>query len=200
MSSVAGANEYPVNEAGTTKKASVTQLAAFMGNTLANFSVAAQSISATTAYVAGSNITVPVGLLRVGTFFRWHLGVTKTGAGTTAGCAILVKIGTLGTTGDATILTFTMGTPTANADTALFDVMGVMRTIGSGTSAVMGGVMAMQHNLAATGFSTLPNETLRATSAGFNSTTASLIVGLTITTTTASAWSVEDVSAQVGNL
>lgn len=200
VSSLAAADEFPVNEAGTTKKGTLTQLNAFLGNTLDNFSVTGQSISATTAYVTGSSILVPSGLLQVGTFFKWRFSATKTAAGTTAGCAIIVKVGTLGTTGDTSLLTFTMGTPTGVVDTAMFDVMAVVRTIGAGTSAVMGGVMSMSHNLSATGFSTLPGETIRATSAGFNSTTASLIVGLTITTTALSVWSVEDLTVTVNNL
>lgn len=200
VSSVAGANEIPVNEAGTTKKASVTQLSAFMANTLYNYSTAAQSINATTAYVTGSNIAVPTGLLRVGTTFHWRLGVTKTAAGTTAGCAILVKTGTAGTTSDTTRLTFTFGTPTGVVDTAYFDVIAIMRTIGSGTSAVISGTARMTHNLSATGFSTLPGEALQATSSGFDSTTANLIVGLTITTTTLSVWSVENVYVTASGL
>lgn len=165
---------------------------------LTNFNTADQAINATTAYVAGSALSVPVSKLRVGTILRWRLAVTKSAAGTTAGCAVLVKVGTLGTTGDTTRLTFTMGTPTGVADTAVIEVECIVRSIGA--SGVMVGGLSMTHNLAATGFSTLPNEALQATSAGFDMTVASLIVGLTITTTALSVWTVVGCSAEAINL
>ena len=199
-SSALGADEIPVNEAGTTKKVTLTQILALAGNTLKNASTTGQSVNATTAYLAGSAITVPSGLLRVGSFFHWRFTATKTAAGTVAGCALLVKVGTTGSTADTTRLTLTLGTPTAAADTAYFDLITVVRSIGSGTSAVIGGGLQMTHNLSATGFSTLPTEVVRATSGGFDSTVANLIVGLALTTTTASVWTVEDLIVTVGNL
>jgi hypothetical protein len=196
---VADANEIPINEAGTTKKITALQLRAYSGDGLFNASVADQAISATTAYVAGSNIAVPVGLLRIKTAFRWTLHVTKSAAGVTAGCAILFKLGTLGTTGDATILTFTFGTPTGVADTAIFDVLVIIRGPLS-ASCIATGAANMAHNLAATGFSTLPNESKQATSGTFNATTANLIAGLTITTTTLSVWTVTGCYVEAMNL
>src|SRR5256885_7519892 len=77
------ADEFPVNEAGTSKKVSGTTLKAWVGTVLNNFSTASQAPAATTrTYLTGSNITVPVGKLRIGTFFRWKFNMTKTGAGT----------------------------------------------------------------------------------------------------------------------
>jgi hypothetical protein len=196
---VADANEIPINEAGTTKKITGLQLKAYIGDSLQNTSVADQTISATTAYVIGSNIAVPSGLLRIGTCFRWRISMTKTGAGTTAGCACLLKIGTLGTTSDATILTFTFGTPTGVADTGYIDVNVVIR--GPLTaSCIANGNAVLGHNLAATGFSNIAGECKQATSSGFNATTENLIVGLTITTTTASAWTLTHVIAEAKNL
>lgn len=165
---------------------------------LTNYNTADQSINATTAYVAGSSINVPTSKLRVGTIFRWRLFVTKTNAGSTAGCAVLVKVGTAGTTADSTRITFTLGTPTAVVDTAVFDVECIVRTIGA--SGVMVGGLRMVHNLSATGFSTLPAECLSVTSGSFDMTVASLIVGLTITTTTASVWTIVGVTAEALNL
>ena len=102
---VADANEIPINEAGTTKKITALQLLAYSGDSIQNASVTDQTISATSAYVANSNLAVPVGKLRIKTVFKWQIQVTKTAAGTTAGCAVLFKLGTGGVIGDATILT-----------------------------------------------------------------------------------------------
>jgi hypothetical protein len=198
-SSVADANEIPINEAGTTKKITALQLRAYSGDGLFNASVTDQTISATTAYVTNSNIAVPVGKLRIKTIFRWTLHITKTGAGVTAGCAVIVKIGTLGTTGDASILTFTFGTPTANVDTAEIDVQVIIRGPLS-SSCIATGIANLAHGLAATGFSTLPNETKQVTSSTFDATTASLIVGLVITTTSLSVWTVTGCVAEAMNL
>lgn len=161
-----------------------------------NYATTAQAISATTAYVAGSAITPTV--LRIGTAFHWRLIATKTAAGSTVGCAVIVKVGTAGTTADDSTLTFTLGTPTAAVDAAYFDVIAQVRSVGS--AGVLSGGLSMTHNLAATGFSTLPTEVLQATSSAFDTTVAGLIVGLAITTTTASVWSIENVYVTASRL
>jgi hypothetical protein len=194
-SAVADANELPINEAGTTKKITALQLLAYSGDSIQNASVTDQTISATTAYVTNSNLAVPVGKLRIKTVFRWRIQVTKTAAGTTAGCAVLVKLGTLGTTGDATILTFTFGTPTGAVDRAMIDVEVIIRGPLS-ASCIATGSARLTHDLQITGFSTLPCECKQATSGTFDATTANLIAGLTITTTTSSAWTVTGVTAE----
>ena len=196
---VADANEIPINEAGTNKKITALQLAAYIGDSIQNTSVADQTISATTAYVTNSNIAVPVGKLRIKTVFRWRLHITKTAAGTTAGCAIIVKIGTLGTTGDASVLTFTFGTPTGVVDAAEIDIQVIIRGPLS-ASCIATGIARMVHNLSATGFSTLPCEVKVVTSSTFDATTANLIVGLTITTTSLSVWTVTGVYGEAKNL
>lgn len=196
---VADANEIPINEAGTSKKITALQLKAYMGDSLQTGSVADQVISATTAYVTGSALAVPVGKLRIGTVLRWRLIASKSAAGSTAGCVVIVKLGTLGTTGDTSVLTFTLGTPTAAADVAFFDVEVMVR--GPLTaSCILQGSLRMDHNLAATGFSTLPDECQTKASSAFDVTTANLIAGLVITTTSLSVWTVTSVSAEAKNL
>jgi hypothetical protein len=189
------AQEIPCNDAGTTKKIVLgTDLKPWIGNMLMNRSVADQTISATTAYVTGSSISVPVGKLRAGTTFRWRIFMTKTAAGSTAGSTILLKIGTLGTTGDATIATLTTGTPTAAADTGVLDLSATIRTIGAAATSNFAG--RLTHNLATTGFSNIAGEAYQAAGSTFDSTVANLIVGITITTTTASAWTLVQVLAE----
>jgi len=188
-SAVADANEIPINEAGTTKKITALQLLAYSGDSIQNASVTDQLISAASAYVANSNLAVPVGKLRIKTVFKWQIHVTKSAAGTTAGCAVLFKLGTGGVIGDATILTFTFGTPTGVVDRAVIDVTVIIRGPLS-ASCIATGSARLSHDLAATGFSTLPEEVKQATSGVFDATVANLIAGLSITTTTASAWTV----------
>lgn len=190
---VADANELAINEAGTSKKITALQLAAYMS--IRNASTADQGISATTAYVTNSNLAVPAGKLRIGTMLRWRFSATKTAAGTTVGCVVIVKVGTAGTTADTSVLTFTMGTPTGAADTAFFDLDVIVR--GPLTaSGILVGTLRMTHNLSATGFSTLPSEVINVVSSNFDVTTANLIAGLTITTTTASNWTIKQVSVE----
>lgn len=198
-SAVADANEIPINEAGTTKKITSLQLKAYIGESLNNASVADQVISATTAYVTNSNIPVPAGKLRIKTCFKYHLTITKTAAGTTAGCAVIWKLGVNGTTGDASILTFTFGTPTGAVDTAEIDIEVTIRGPLS-ASCIATGAASMVHSLAATGFSTLPSEVKAVTSGAFDGTTANLIAGLTITTTALSVWTVTQCIAEAINL
>ena len=196
---VADANEIPINEAGTTKKVTALQFKAYIGESLNNASVADQAISATTAYVTNSNIPVPVGKLRIKTVFKYHLTITKTAAGVTAGCAVIWKLGAAGTTGDASILTFTFGTPTGAADVAEIDIEVTIRGPLS-ASCIASGDARMNHNLASTGFSTLPSEVKQVTSGAFDATAANLIAGLTITTTALSVWTVTQCIAEAINL
>ena len=103
--------------------------------------------------------------------------MVKTAAGIAAS-TIIIRMGTLGTTGDAAILTFTFGAGTAAADTGAFDVVVTFRTVGSGTSAVIQGVACCSHALAATGLISTGASgagILIATSSGFNSTTPTII-------------------------
>jgi len=76
---------------------------------LNNVSVANQVVTAATlTYLTGSAISVPAGLLRIGTIFRWTMSLTKTAAGTAAN-SFFVRLGTLGTTSDTAVCTFTTG-------------------------------------------------------------------------------------------
>jgi hypothetical protein len=87
-------------------------------------------------------------------------------------------MGTLGTTSDATILTFTHTAGTANADTGVFMVTVEFRSVGSGTSAVIAGVSECKHGLASTGLTsggTSGYEAKPVASSGFNSTTSNII-------------------------
>ncbi len=146
---------------------------------LGNASVAAVSAGyATDTYLAGSSITIPTaGDWKVGERYRCTFDMTKTAAGTAAFTAI-VRMGILGTTADAAILTLAFAVGTAAADTGLFDLWVNVRTVGSGTSAVIAGVLECRHSLAATGLVTTGASGIgivTGTSSGFDSTTQTVI-------------------------
>lgn len=189
----------PVSEAGVSKGVTGTLLKAWAGNVLNNFSTTSQAPAATVrTYITGSNISVPVGKLRIGTMFKWGFSATKTGAGSAAS-TIDIAVGTLGTTGDAARVAFTKPAGTAVIDEGWFDIWCVCRGPLS-AAGVFAGQMIMTHNLAATGHAVIPTVVVNTVSAGFDVTTASLIVGLCITTGAADAITIQVVTAQAFNL
>lgn len=161
-----------------------------------NSSVAVQAYTTSEIYLTGSALAVPGHLLLAGAIFRWRIVLTKT-----AGTAIpvfIVRIGTLGTTGDAAIVTFTgFAGATSATDTAWVDIEFIIRTIGA--SATSEGAIRMNHALAATGFSNLTMAVERKDGTTFNSTTAALIAGVTFNHSTAGAGNIEMVSAELIN-
>jgi hypothetical protein len=124
-------------------------------------------------------------LVNVGTAGSWKAGMVyvatfdmvKTAAGT-ATPIVVVRMGTLGTTGDAAILTFTHTAGTAAADTGAFQITVEFRSVGSGTSAVIAGISECRHQLASTGLTsagTAGYQAVPVASSGFNSTTSNII-------------------------
>lgn len=198
--SAAGANEIPINEAGTTKKVTVTQLMALFGDALANSAGAAGQAptAATLTYLTGSNIAVPVGKMRIGTTFLWKIDMTKSAAGT-ASRQFFVKIGTAGTTADASVLTFTSALGTAATDTAYAELMVTIRGPLS-ASCIARGIWQMRHVNATTGFLTVASEVVAVTSGVFDATTANLIVGLAVTTGAAEVITIQQMVSEAKNL
>lgn len=150
---------------------------------VSNASVAAVSGSyASDIYLAGSALTIPVaGKWTAGMKAEWVFDMVKTAAGTAA-FTVNIRMGTLGTVSDASILSLAFGVGTAAVDTGMFRLRANFRTVGSGSSAVVAAVIECQHHLAATGLiSTGASGTgiILGTSAGFNSTTQT-IIGLSI--------------------
>ena len=193
------ADEFPVNEAGISKKVSGTLLKAWIGDVLGNQSTADQTINAsTTAYLTNSNMAVPVGKLRVGSVFLWRVWVNKTAAGT-LGVVFTVRLGTAGTTADAAVLTFTLPTATGVADEGYIDIVVTVRGPLSGSGILQGG-LRMTHNLSATGFATIPCVSLAVTSSTFDVTTANLIVGLACTTPASTVLLFRQITAEAKNL
>ena len=179
--------------------ATLVQFRDYMGSGMRKVSTAAQSPAAgSSVYLVGSDIAVPPALLRIGTVFRWTLCFSKTGAGVAAR-AHVIRIGTLGTTGDAAIVTLTSGTPSGVADQGVQVITAIVRGPLSASCILQASSWAI-HQLSTTGL--FPNETevLLATSTTWNATTASLIVGLSVTSGTSEALTYEQVITEVYNL
>lgn len=196
------AHEYLVNEAGVNKKVTGTQIIAGVKTnyaSLRNASIADQTINAaTTAYLTGSNVTVPSTGLQVGTVFKYRISVSKTAAGTAAN-TFHWRLGTAGTTADTALLSFALPTATAAIDVAFIDITVTVRGP-LGASAIAVGHLALTHNLASTGFATIPCVNIQATSAAFATTTASLIAGLSCTTAASTVLTFKIVTAETENL
>ena len=196
---MADANEFEINEAGTSKKLTGTLIKAWAGNVLRKVSTAAQSPSAgASTYLTDSNIAVPAGLLRVGTVFTWKLAFSKTAAGTAAR-AHIVRIGTNGSTADAAILTFTSGTPSGAVDTGFQQINVTIRGPLS-ASCIAYGLSFGTHQLSTTGLFANETEVLGVTSGTFDATTANLIVGLSVTMGASELLTYEQIIVEARNL
>lgn len=163
-----------------------------------NASVAAQGPGfAADTYLIGSAIAIPTGQLKAGSKYRCKFNVTKTGAGT-ATPIINVRVGTLGTTADASRGTLTFAAQTAVIDEGVFEVECVFRTVGA--AATLQALGQLAHRLSITGLSVDVSGAKLATSAAFDSTVAGLIIGLSVNGGTSAAWTVQLVSAELVGL
>jgi hypothetical protein len=141
-------------------------------------SVAAASGFATDTYLAGSGQTIfTAGLWKASTSYYCGFDMVKTAAGTAA-FTVNVRMGTLGTTGDASVLQLAFAVGTAAIDSGWFELFLNFRSVGAGTSAVVAGMIHCSHALAATGLITTGasgHGQIAGTGAGFNSTTQTKI-------------------------
>lgn len=162
------------------------------------YATADQSLSAAaTAYITGSSIAQGGKSLRVGSTFTWDLVAVKTGAGTTTGSTFDVRVGTAGTTGDASRVSISHGTPTAVADVAIYRARAVVRSIGaSGSVHFMAWFI---HHLQTTGWDPLQARAVEAT-VTMDTTATNWIWGLSMTTQTADVKTVKQVQCGVENL
>lgn len=166
---------------------------------LNNYSTSDQTIgAATTALLTGSTLTIPSGKLQIGTVLKFTISVSKTAAGTAANI-FLVKIGTTGTTSDATILTFTTGTGTAAVDVGTIDIFITIRGPLS-SSCIAQGNFRLTHNLSSTGLLVVAGNSINATSSGFDATATGLIASVTCTTAALTVLTFQQVVAEVINL
>ena len=161
-----------------------------------NSSTAAQGAGfSTDTYLTGSFIKF-IGPPKVGTKYKCRFSVSKT-AGGTATPIIQVRVGTAGTTGDTSRGTFTFSAGTAATDAAWVECSFVLRSVGSGTSAVLQGTVSFTSQ-PTTGFTSLI-KSQAATSGGFDSTVADLGVGISVNGGTSASWTVQMVVAEIEN-
>lgn len=165
-------------------------------NGVRNNSIAAQGPGfAADTYLTNSNIAIPVQLVRVGTFYRLRFHVTKTAAGVAAP-VIIVRFGTAGTVADTARLTFTfVPLQTAVVDDGIYEVWCVFRSVGA--AGVLQGICSLVHTLAATGLSTANAPVMAVTSAGFDTTVVSSIIGVSVNGGASAAWTVTLVSVEL---
>ena len=167
------------------------------GGAIRNWNTADVVANAAETYLTGSLLAVPQHGLQVGATMKWRLFMTKTAAGIAAPIW-RVRIGTAGTTADAQILIFTGPAQTAVVDTGFVEVTAILRNVGA--AGILAGGLIMNHNLAATGFANIGSPTLANTSAGFNTTVASLKIGLTVNPGSAGVWTHQVVKGELLNV
>ena len=173
-----------------------------------NESTASQSpAAASTTYLTGSNLSIPGAGLHAGTQFVWRLAATKTAFGTVAN-SFLVKYGTLGTTSDATALTFTGPLNTAAVDTGTFTIMVTVQTVNASTGTWEGNLQIVHDDAECVGMVSIATcsatnapdgYSVNAASGSFNDTTGT-IVGLAFTSGTAEAYTFQLIQANAYNL
>jgi len=169
-----------------------------MGGFLANFNTADVTANAADTYITGSALAVPTGLtLQVGTTANWQFYMTKTAA-STATPVWTVRIGTTGTVSDAAILTFTGPAQTAVVDAGFVEINAILRNVGA--AGILAGGLCLSHNLDATGFANIGTPTLQVTSSGFVTTTAGLILGVSVNPGAAGVWTHQTVASQLQNI
>ena len=152
---------------------------------------------ASDTYLTGSNILLPSSRPKVGTLYRCRFHAVKTAAGT-ATPIIQLRYGTNASTADTSICSFTFGSGTAAADTGWWEVVGLFRSVGSGTSAVIAGCTNLTSNLTTTGFSNAV-KVVQTTSSGFDSTTANTYLGVSVNGGSSASWTVQIVHAVLEN-
>jgi len=197
----AGTDEFAVNEAGTSKKITLSQIDAYT-SPIANGSVTDQTGFATDTYVTRSGLVVVGSRLQAGAWMRWVFNVEKTAAGV-ATAAVTLRMGTAGTTADAAICTFNFASAgTAATDKGRLEVIANFNSVGSGTSAVVEGNLFLIKQNSNTGFVSAGSvlmAPITVTSSGFNSTTVTNI-GLSLNAGTSASWTVRTVQAEIQNL
>jgi hypothetical protein len=202
-SALTGAETIPAVQGGSNVKVTASQLNAFV-DPASNSSTAAQTLGTGDTYLAGSDPTAfAAGRLKAASFYRCIFDMTKTAAGV-AIATMTLRMGTLGTTGDAAICVFTFpSAQTAAVDNARFMVTANLRSVGAGTAAVVQGTLYIERTNTTTGFLSTSGlqfmAPIRVVSSGFNSTTVTKI-GLSVNAGASSAWTTQSVQSDIKNL
>lgn len=162
-----------------------------------NASTANQTGFNTDTYLAGSNVVIPQGKIKVGTKYRCKFNIVKTNAGTAAP-VITVRVGTAATTADTSRAVMTFAAQTAVVDEGVVEIECVFRA--SGATAVIQALGTLGHRLATTGLSTANHSTAINTGGAFDVTGANLKIGVSVNGGASASWTVSLVSAELENL
>jgi hypothetical protein len=163
---------------------------------LFNASVTSQGAGfSTDTYLTGSFIKF-AGPPKVGTKYKCRFYASKTAAGT-ASATITVRTGSAGTTSDTSRGALTLSAGTAATDQGWFEVSVLFRTVGSGSAAVTVATLALTSQ-PTTGFSSLLHAA-NAVSAGWDSTTADLGIGISVNGGASASWTVQQVMSEIEN-
>lgn len=156
---------------------------------------AAQTVSATTALLAGSLVAIPPQGIQIGTQFRWKFFASKTATGTTS--TFTVRLGAAGTTADAVIQTFTT-TETAAIDQSPFEFVATVTAIGASATTYAVRCIPQVAATATTGFaSTLAARILVGTPTTFNSVQSGFTyMNLTLASGTG-VWTINGLTCEV---
>lgn len=134
---------------------------------------------ASDTYITSSSIVIPsAGLWTAGCFYRVVFDMTKTSDAGTGAFEITLRMGTAGSTSDASIVSVAFDAGTAVKDIGKFEVYVNFRSVGSGTSAKVRMDAFCSHQLASTGLISTGEAgwgAKQATSSGFDSTTSTTI-------------------------
>jgi hypothetical protein len=169
-----------------------------LGGSIRSYNTADVVANAADTYLTGSGLVVPTGLtLQVGTTFKWRIFMTKTAAGI-ATPTWIVRVGINGSTADTARLTFTGPAQTAVIDVGFVEITAILRNVGA--AGILAGGCALAHNLAATGFANIGSPIMQVTSAGFDTTLAGLVVGVSVNPGAAGVWTHQVVKAEMLNL
>lgn len=167
-------------------------------DTLFGFATAAQGPGfAADTYLVGSYVKFALGGPKVGTKYKCKFSASKTAAGT-ATPILTLRTGTAGSTGDTSRGTLTLSAGTAATDSGEFEVTANFRSVGSGSAAVLTASLALDSN-PTTGFTSLLHAARIDASAGFDSTTADLGIGISVNGGASAAWTVQLVAAEIEN-
>lgn len=184
-----GTDELPVNEGGTTKKLTLSQVNTYC-EPLGLGAAAAQGPGfSSDTYVTGSRIVIPQTRMQAGVVYRCRLVITKTAAGV-ATPVFNVRVGAAGSTADTSRLTYTGVAQTAVIDTAYLEVQCTFRVVGA--SAILASWLRFDHDLASTGFANATRGFQgQSVSTAFDSTAANTGIGVSINGGTSAAWTIQ---------
>lgn len=192
------AMEFPVNDAGSTKKLTLAQINDYANSVFKTASAAQGPGFATDTYVTDSRIVLPQARMQAGVVYRAKMVFTKTAAGT-ATPIFNLRTGTAGTTADTSRLSYTGVAQTAVVDTAYLEFMATFRAVGA--SAIVAAWLRFDHDLASTGFANASRGFQgSAVSSTFDSTTASMGIGVSVNGGASAAWTMQQCFAELLNL